>query len=78
MNKLTKLVERLENIADRLETAAVREKSTKSEINHVNTYQSNCSSMASIETIINGPLQKLANISATISEDVKKQVCICV
>ncbi|VDM33421.1 unnamed protein product [Hydatigera taeniaeformis] len=74
MDKLTKLVERLENIADRLETATIREKSIKSTAKHTNnSQQARCSTMSSLDSIIDGPLQKLSSISATIGSDVKKQ-----
>lgn len=75
MDKLTKLVERLENIADRLETATIREKSIKSAAKCTNNPQPIQSSiMSSLDSAVDAPLKKLSSISAKIGEDVKKQV----
>ncbi len=77
MDKLTKLVERLENIADRLETAAIREKSTQSTKSApIHKPQPSLSNMASIDSIINGPLKNLASLSEKIGGDVKSQVTL--
>ncbi|KAL5962464.1 Adenylyl cyclase-associated protein 1 [Taenia solium] len=74
MDKLTKLVERLEYIADRLETATIREKSIKSATKHTNNLQPiQSSTMPSLDSAVDGPLKKLSSISAKIGEDVRKQ-----
>lgn len=74
MDKLTKLVERLENIADRLETANIREKSLK--LSEKSNSKSNFQplTMPTMDSALSTPLQKLAALSAEISSDVKKQV----
>lgn len=75
MDKLTKLVERLEHIADRLETANIREKSAKLIIkdNNISNFIQS-STMYTLDSALNAPLTKLAALSAEIGPDVKKQV----
>ncbi|VDN97888.1 unnamed protein product [Rodentolepis nana] len=74
MDKLTKLVERLENIADHLETANIREKSLKLiEGDNNNSVVLQPSKIPTMNSALNAPLQKLVSLSADISPDVKKQ-----
>lgn len=74
MDKLTKLVERLENIADRLETAAIRERSNKLATENTNNLQLiQSSDMPSLDSIVDGPLQRLSSLSVKIGTDVKEQ-----
>ncbi|KAM7540658.1 hypothetical protein Aperf_G00000040099 [Anoplocephala perfoliata] len=74
MDKLTKLVERLESIADRLETANIREKSAKLALkdNNISDFIQP-STMPTIDSALNAPLTKLSTLSAEIGSDVKKQ-----
>ncbi|VDL59653.1 unnamed protein product [Hymenolepis diminuta] len=62
MDKLTKLVERLENIADRLETANIREKSLK--LSEKSNSKSNFQSltMSTMDSALSTPLQKLCDL----------------